>query len=189
MATPDEVRLMDNERTEKTPKIASKSFMTVGPTLHYSHKNVLRFWLIAVFVFGLSSSFWSKILTGSFWSFGFESAVNPELWRLGQSVITGVSIFEYPWQILVLGLVMGILAIMPVLISQLMSFRYSLPFILAVFFFGKFTGFCGESFGKLCCCCVSSASFSVAFYCGGPMHGAAACVLGIVRGCKGIGPS
>lgn len=141
MATPDEVRLMDNERMEKAPKIGSKSFMTVGPTLHYSHKNVLRFWLIAVFVFGLSSSFWSKILTGSFWSFGFESAVNPELWRLGQSVITGVSIFEYPWQILVLGLVMGILAIMPVLISQLMSFRYSLPFILAVFFLANLPAF------------------------------------------------
>ncbi len=125
---------MDNEQTEKAPKVGSKSFMTAGPTLHYSHKNVLRFWLIAVFVFGLNSSFWSKILTGSFWSFEFENVVNPELWRLGQSVITGVSIFEYPWQILVLGLVMGILAIVPVLVSQLMSFRYSLPFILAVFF-------------------------------------------------------
>jgi len=52
-----------------------------------------------------------------------------------------VSIFEYPWQILVLGLLMGVLAIAPVLISQLMSFRYSIPFILAVFFFANLPGF------------------------------------------------
>jgi hypothetical protein len=64
---------------------------------------------------------------------------------LGQSVITGassgVSIFEYPWQILVLGLLMGVLAVVPVLISQLMSFSYSLPFILAVFFLADLPGF------------------------------------------------
>jgi len=60
LAASDEVRLMDNEQTEKAPKVGSKSFMTAGPTLHYSHKNVLRFWLIAVFVFGLNSSFCLK---------------------------------------------------------------------------------------------------------------------------------
>ena len=108
--------LMDNKQTEKAPKLASKSFMTVGPTLHYSHKNVQRCWLLAVVVFAASCMFWSKILTGSFWSFNFAAVTSPELWRLGQSVITGVSIFEYPWQILVLGLLMGALAIAPVLI-------------------------------------------------------------------------
>ena len=125
---------MDNKQTEKTPIAAPKSFMTIGPTLHYSHQNVQRCWLLAVLVFAISCSFWSKILTGSFWSFGFETVTSVKLWHLGQSVITGVSIFEYPWQILVLGLVMGILGIVPVLISQLMSFGYSLPFILGVFF-------------------------------------------------------
>lgn len=125
---------MDNKQTEKVPKVVSKSFMTVGPTLHYSHKNVQRCWLLAVVAFSISSSFWSKILTGSFWSFNFSTITSPKLMSLGQSVITGVSIFEYPWQILVLGLLMGILGIVPVLISQLMSLRYSLLFILAVFF-------------------------------------------------------
>ncbi|MCJ7663086.1 MAG: hypothetical protein MUO24_02460, partial [Desulfobacterales bacterium] len=51
------------------------------------------------------------------------------------------SIFEYPWQILVAGLLMGILAVAPVLVSQLMSFRYSIVFILVVFFLANLPGF------------------------------------------------
>jgi hypothetical protein len=132
---------MNDKETEKAPKVASKSFMTVGPTLHYSHKNVQRCWLLAVIAFGLSCLFWSKIVTGLFWSFSFQVVTSPKLWRLGQIVTTGVSIFEYPWQILVLGLLMGVLAIVPVLISQLMSFRYSLLFILAVVFLANLPGF------------------------------------------------
>jgi len=131
---------MDNKETEKAPKVVSKSFMAVGPTLHYSHKNVQRCWLLAVVAFCISCLFWSKILTGSFWSFNFSTVTSFELWHLGQFVITGVGIFEYPWQILVLGLLMGILAIVPVLISQLMSFGYSLPFILAVSFLANLPG-------------------------------------------------
>jgi len=136
---------MDNEQMDKGPKVASKSFMAFGPTLHYSHENVLKCWLLAIAAFSLSSTFWSKILTGSFWSFSFNTLGSSEFWSLGKSIITGasrgVSIFEYPWQILVLGLLMGILAVVPVLISQLMSFSYSLPFILAVFFLADLPGF------------------------------------------------
>jgi len=111
---------MDNEQMGKKPKAVSKSFMAVGPTLHYSHENVLRCWLFAVVAFSVSCLFWSKILTGAF--LNLNSPTSSEFWRLGQSVITGasrgVSIFEYPWQILVLGLLMGVLAVVPVLISQ-----------------------------------------------------------------------
>ncbi|MEJ2704172.1 MAG: hypothetical protein P8Z79_17190, partial [Sedimentisphaerales bacterium] len=102
---------MDNKETEKTPIAVSKSFMAVGPTLHYSHKNVQRCWLGAVAAFGLSCLFWSKITTGVFWAFDFQRMTTPEFWRLSQSLTTGVSIFEYPWQIFVLGLLMGILAV------------------------------------------------------------------------------
>ncbi len=125
---------MDNKETEKTPIVASKTFLSVGPTLRYSHSNVLRFWFLAVVVFGLSTAFWSKVVTGSFWSFDFQTVISPKLWYLGQSVSAGLNIFEYPWQILVLGLLMGIMAIVPVLVSQLMSFSYSLPFIVLIFF-------------------------------------------------------
>ena len=54
---------------------------------------------------------------------------------------SGLSIFEYPWQILVLGLIMGIMSIAPILTSQLMSFSYSVPFILAVAFLANLPGF------------------------------------------------
>ena len=131
---------MDIKQNAKTPKVASKSFMTAGPTLHYSHENVQRCWLLALAAFGISCLLWSKIISGSFWSFCFTSVASPEFWHLGQSVIKGVSIFEYPWQILVLGLIMGILAVVPILISQLMSASYSLPFILAVVFLANLPG-------------------------------------------------
>ena len=132
---------MDSKETEKAPIAVSKSFMAVGPTLHYSHKNVQRCWLLAVAAFGVSCFFWSKIATDSFWSFDIQAATRPEFWHLGQTIISGVSIFEYPWQIVVLGLLMGILSIVPVLISQLMSFGYSFPLILAVFFLANLPGF------------------------------------------------
>ncbi|MHC4622711.1 MAG: ABC transporter permease [Planctomycetota bacterium] len=132
---------MNDNQAEKTPKVASKSFMTVGPTLHYSHRNVQRCWLLSVVAFAVSCLFWSKILSGSFWFFDMQGLLSPQTWRLGRYVTVGVSIFEYPWQILVLGLLMGILAIVPVLVSQLMSFRYSLPFILAVAFLAGLPAF------------------------------------------------
>jgi hypothetical protein len=149
---------MNNKQAEKTtpaltgsdsslpkPGVASKSFMAFGPTLHYSHENVLRCWLLAFVTFSVSCLFWSKMLTGAFWSINLHNPTSSEFWRLGQSIITGasrgVSIFEYPWQILVLGLLMGIIAVVPVMVSQLMSFSYSFPFILAVFFLADMPGF------------------------------------------------
>jgi outer membrane protein assembly factor BamD (BamD/ComL family) len=132
---------MNEKRTEKAPIAVSKSFMAVGPTLHYSHKNVQICWLLALAAFGVSCVFWSKIVSDTFWSFDAQTVTNPAFWRLDRSITTGVSIFEYPWQILVLGLLMGILAIVPVLISQLMSFRYSVLFIFQIFFLANLPAF------------------------------------------------
>ena len=72
---------MDNKQTAKVPKVASKSFMTAGPTLHYSHKNVRRCCFFAVFAFGVSCLFWSKILTGGFWSFNPGALIFPRFWQ------------------------------------------------------------------------------------------------------------
>jgi len=136
------VLMTDNEKQNESSQIAvSKSFLAVGPTLHYSHKNVQRCWLLGLIVFCLCCLFWSKIVTGSFFSFNPGDIISPEAWRLGRFVIGGVSIFEYPWQIEVLGLLMGIIAVMPMLVSQLMSFRHSLPFVLAVFFLANLPAF------------------------------------------------
>jgi hypothetical protein len=132
---------MAEQETEKSQIVTTKSFMTVGPTLHYSHSNVLMFWLFSIVVFCIACLFWSKIVTGSFWSLDFGGFVSLGGWNIGQLVTTGVSIFEYPWQILVLGLLMGILAVEPVLVSQLMCFRYCLPFVAAIIFLANLPGF------------------------------------------------
>jgi hypothetical protein len=131
---------MENKETEKTPK-ASKSFLTIGPTLHYSHRNVQRSWLLAAAVFSIACLLWSRIVTGSFWTFDFQAQAAPDFWRLGEATTAGASIFEYPWQVIVLGLLMGIMAVVPVLIAQLMSFGHSFIFLLAVFFLANLPGF------------------------------------------------
>ncbi len=130
----------NNKQAEKPPIASSKSFMAFGPTLHYSHRNVQSWWAVSVVVFGLCCLFWSKILAGSLWSFNLDNAGVISSWRLGGYTVSGLSIFEYPWQILVLGLLMGILAIVPILVSQLMSFSYSLPLILEVLVLANLPG-------------------------------------------------
>ncbi len=132
---------MAEKENGKGPIVTSKSFMAVGPTLHYSHSNVQACWFLSLAVFVVTCLFFSKILSGSFLSFTLESATQPEQWRLGRYLTAGVSIFEYPWQILVLALLMGILSIAPILTAQLLSFGYSFPFIVAVFFFANLPAF------------------------------------------------
>jgi hypothetical protein len=126
---------------EKTPIVTSKSFLAAGPTLHYSHANVISFWLLTVVAFAGVCLFWSKILTGSLFSFSPESITSPQHWQIGRLLLSGTSIFEYPWQILVLALLMAVLATAPVLVSQLLSFIYSIPLILAVFFLADLPAF------------------------------------------------
>ncbi|MCU0916325.1 MAG: hypothetical protein MUC88_17445 [Planctomycetes bacterium] len=125
---------------EKSPK-TPKSFLAVGPTLHYSHRNVQFYWLLAAFMFSLSCLFWSRLVAGTFWAFDFNAQSIPDFHDLGRATTAGVSIFEYPWQIIVLGLLMGILAVVPVLVAQLMSFGHSFLFVLAVFFLANLPGF------------------------------------------------
>lgn len=119
----------DTKKDNSSKASPKKSFITVGPTLHYSHNNVQVCWLLAVATYVLAAFFWTKITTGSFWAPDIELLALPSKWGLDKFAISGVSIFEYPWQVLVLGLLMGILAIVPILVSLLMCFSYSLPFI------------------------------------------------------------
>jgi hypothetical protein len=123
---------MEKKQTEKPSVAAPKSFLTVGPTLHYSHENVQHAWLLAVIAFCGCCVCWSKILTGAFDVLDIDIISNVKLWTLGQYTTSGASIFEYPWQIVVLGLLLGSLVVIPVLISQLMSFNYSIPFVIAL---------------------------------------------------------
>ena len=114
-----------------------KSFMAAGPTLHYSHDFVHRFWGLTVIIYILVCSFWNRILIGGLISLVPTDVIDPGLWSLGRFVASPVSIYEYPWQIAVLGTLMGILAVTPILVSQLYSFRYSIPLILSVMFIAK----------------------------------------------------
>lgn len=121
--------------------VVSKAFMVVGPTLHYSHHNVRVCWLLGVVVFSLVCLFWSKLTTGFFWSPNhLETLFEGRGWHLHRFVLNGIGVFEYPWQILVLGLLMGIFASVPILTAQLLSFSHSLPFIGALLFLANLPG-------------------------------------------------
>jgi hypothetical protein len=41
----------NNNDNGKTQIITNQSFLAVGPTLHYSHTNVVAFWLLTVAAF------------------------------------------------------------------------------------------------------------------------------------------
>lgn len=114
----------------------SKSFMTAGPTLHYSHTNVLWFWTLSVFVYVLTCLFWHSLFNNNL-LLDLTGLTDISLFKLGQFVVRPISIYEYPWQIVVLGTVMGIIATAPVLVSQLLSFRYSVAMVLAIIFIAK----------------------------------------------------
>lgn len=123
---------MAENGSSKPQSVPSKSFMTAGPALHYSHTNVHLCWGLSIAVYLIACFFWSRLLIGEDLSVSLLGLFRPELWNIGRFVDLPLSIYEYPWQIVVLGVLMGILATLPVLTSQLLSFRYSIPMILSV---------------------------------------------------------
>jgi hypothetical protein len=123
---------MADNNANKSQGVLAKSFMTAGPTLHYSHANIHLCWGLAIAVYLLTCFFWSRLLIGEDLSVSLLGLFQPEYWNLGRFVAKPLSIYEYPWQIVVVGMLMGILAIMPVVTSQWLSFRYSLPMIVTV---------------------------------------------------------
>ncbi len=124
---------MANVENDKTGKFIPKSLLTAGPTLHYSHANVNNCYFLAVCVYYVAAVFCAKLLTGrliSFWG----------PFHLEKFVLGHLSIFEYPVQIFVLGLLVGIFIAVPILASQLMSFKYSILFVLILFFIAGLPG-------------------------------------------------
>lgn len=109
--------------------------MTAGPTLHYSHANVSGCYFLAVCVYYFTAVFWSKLLTGK-----LVCPVFPGPIYLEKLIFSPLSIFEYPAQIFVMGLLLGILIAVPILASQLMSFKYSLLFIITLAFVAGLPG-------------------------------------------------
>lgn len=120
-----------NKKQTGSAPAPQKSFMTAGPTLHYSHTNVLWCWALTILIFVIVCVFWHA-LVDSKPLLDLSGLLDPAQFSLGRFVVSPISIYEYPWHIIVLGILMGIIATVPVLVSQLLSFRYSVPLILSV---------------------------------------------------------
>jgi hypothetical protein len=106
-------------------KFIPKELMTAGPTLHYSHANVNGCYFLAVCIYYFTAVFWTKLLTGE-----LIFPIFPGPFHLKSLILSPLSIYEYPAQIFVMGLLLGILIAVPILASQLMSFKYSILFIV-----------------------------------------------------------
>jgi hypothetical protein len=119
------------------PAAPTKSFMTAGPTLHYSHANVHGCWLLSIVVYAGICLFWARLTNGQFLVLNLLELFYPSQWHLGRVVTEPLSIYEYPWQIAILGTLMGLLAVTPLLTAQLMSFRYSVPLVLLLMFLAR----------------------------------------------------
>jgi hypothetical protein len=141
----EDIKITEKSSPKTGPVTApSKSFMTAGPTLHYSHSNVLWFWGLSVFVFFLTCYFWQLLLPlpleiekGASFLPDLKDLFQILNFRLAEIAKEPISIYEYPWYIVVLGTLMGLLAVVPVLVSQLLSFRFSIPLVLSVVFIAK----------------------------------------------------
>ncbi len=125
------------ETSNNKPAGPAKSFMTAGPTLHYSHANVHSGWGLSLVVYAAVCLFWARLINGQVLVLNLLEIIQPRLWDLGRVVTHPLSIYEYPWHITVLGAAMGILTVSPLLTSQLLSFRYSVPMILSVVFLAR----------------------------------------------------
>ncbi|HSV26760.1 MAG TPA: hypothetical protein VLH60_02610, partial [Sedimentisphaerales bacterium] len=132
---------MAQAQNNKPQAAPHKSLMTAGPTLHYSHANVRTFFIAVNIFYFLTCILWSKLFMDSWFTLTFARDGLSSLWLLGQYVLSPISIFEYPWQIVVLGLVMGIMAAVPPLVSQLFSFIYCLPLLISLAFFAHLPAF------------------------------------------------
>ncbi|MEN6385848.1 MAG: hypothetical protein ABFD79_11720 [Phycisphaerales bacterium] len=119
----------------ETDKFIPKDLMTAGPTLHYSHGNVNGCYFLAVCIYYFTAVFWSKLLTGQLL---FPTFPGP--FYLKDLILSPLSIYEYPAQIFVMGLLLGILIAVPILASQLMSFKYSILFLLILAFIAGLPG-------------------------------------------------
>lgn len=114
-----------------------KSFLTIGPTLHYSHNYVLFFYGLAVLSYTITWLIWSKLITGNLIPLPQNWSDPQSLFGLGTLISSPLNIFQYPVQMLILGLLMGTLAVMPILVSQLLSFRYSLLLVVIAAVLGQ----------------------------------------------------
>ena len=126
---------------DKTPIATSKSFLAAGPTLHYSHTNVLSFWLLTVVAFAGACLFWSKILTGSPWAFNPDSATSPAVLAIRAIPFNGRKHLRIPLADSRPCPAYGGTGGRPHPHALLLSFSYSLPLILAVFFLADLPAF------------------------------------------------
>ena len=77
---------MAENGSSKPQSVPSKSFMTAGPALHYSHTNVHLCWGLSIAVYLIACFFWSRLLIGEDLSVSLLGLFRPELWNIGRFV-------------------------------------------------------------------------------------------------------
>ena len=112
--------------------IVQRIRFTDGPSMAYSVRwrwvfaaaNLLLYTFIHLFYFRIQSGFW------------FRPGYGDISGRLVDQLLGPVNIYQFPSQILVIGLLAGLICAVPMIIAQLYQLIYAVPFILVALFLG-----------------------------------------------------
>jgi hypothetical protein len=105
-----------------------------GATMNYPRRSRNLFWASNLCLFIMLNVFDLRMRTGQ-WMPSSKSLATPQ--PLIDILLSPLSVFQYPSQILVVGMLMALICTVPILTALLYNLWYSLPFIFAVLIIGS----------------------------------------------------
>lgn len=110
-----------------------KRWFSDGATMHYLTPQRSLYWFINLVLFLLLTMFDRRIRTGSW----FQIDVQYSSSELIPSLLSPLNIFEYPSQILLVGMLMALICTIPILMALLYNIWHAIPFIMIVMIIGQ----------------------------------------------------
>ncbi len=109
-----------------------KRWVSDGPTVAFARRYRYLCWAFNLLLYILLNLFYLRLHTGGWlpWQHTYEATT------LTEQLLSPLSIFDYPAQIFVLGLLMALLCALPIITAQLYNLWYALPFPVVVLLCG-----------------------------------------------------
>jgi len=133
--------MADNQKTnnvtrdsalQSTGGYVRKRWFTDGSSMAHSGTSRIVGWLINLLLYVMLNMYYLRIQTGHLWQFGgsYESGL------LIRQLLSPLNIFQFPMQIVVIGMIMCLICTVPIIIAQFYNLLYAIPFALGVLLFG-----------------------------------------------------
>jgi hypothetical protein len=95
------------------------------------------FMVVNLAAFIAANAFWQYLATGQWLDFSLHAYRRDLATPLGEMLLRPLSIFSHPWLILVAGLLLGVILLMPILVSVLYRLALAAPFVVVVAVIGR----------------------------------------------------